>query len=260
MKRAVRSELAAFWRALGVQPGRPLLCHSFVASLGKPEVSPEHDVLGSLLDALGPEGTLFAPTFTYSYTEGQVYDVQASPSTVGVLGDLVRSAEGGIRSLDPMFSNAGLGPEADRFLARTTERSFGPGTFYEKLVEEDAQILLLGVDFTALPLFMQVERTREVPYRVEKRFPGITRNHGEAFEDAAIHFCRRFELAFENDRRAVGAEIEADPACAVVPFGYGAHRLTTARTVVRHAEAILARDPHALIRFEKEAARVAAAS
>lgn len=260
MRRAERSKLAAFWRELGVRPGRPLLCHSFVPSLGRPAVSPAHDVLGSLLDALGPEGTLFAPTFTYSYTEGQVYDLQASPSRVGVLGDLLRGAPGAIRSLDPNFSNAGLGPEAACLLERTGQRSFGPGTFYARLIEADAQILLIGVDFTALPLFMQVERMAEVPYRTEKRFTGTTRDGGRSFRDAAIHFCRRFELAFENDRRAVGADIEADPACRVATFAYGTHRLTTAKTVVRHAEALLARDPHGLIRFREEMPRVAAAS
>ncbi len=260
MKRAERTELAAFWRALGVDPGRPLLCHSFLPSLGRPAVSPAHDLLGGLLDALGPAGTLFAPSFTYSYFDGRIYDRQASPSTVGALGDLVRGHAEGRRSLDPNFSNAGIGPEAAAFLRREGELSFGPDTFYDRLVQADAQILLLGVDFTALPLFMQVERMRQVPYRYDKRFTGQTRDAGRLFADAAVHCVRDRDRNFVNDRSRVGAAIEADPACRTARFGYGLHRLTTARCVVRVAEACLARDPHALIRFPSPAEQGAAAS
>ncbi|MCH7775511.1 MAG: AAC(3) family N-acetyltransferase [Gemmatimonadetes bacterium] len=259
MKTARRAELTDFWRNLGVRAGAPLLCHSFLVSLGKPAVSPAHDLLGSLLDALGPEGTLFAPTFTYSYFNDEVYDRQKSASMVGVLGDLVRTHPGAVRSLDPNFSNAGIGPHAEAFLARTTKLSFGPETFYNRLVEADAQILLIGVDFTALPLFMQIERMNQVPYRYEKRFTGITRDGGREFEDEAIHFVRALELDFVNDRTRVGAEIEADAACCVARYVYGIHRLTTAKMVVRVAEVCLERNPHALICFQSEAGRKAAA-
>ncbi len=258
MKTVSRADLVAFWGRLGLRPGQIVLCHSFLPSLGRPATSPEEDVLGSLLDVLGPDGTLFAPAFTYSYFRNEVYDVQTSPSTVGVLGDLVRAHPGAVRSRDPNFSNAGIGPLAGLFLARPTKRSFGPDTFYDRLVQADAQMLLVGVDFTALPLFMHIERMNGVPYRYEKTFTGITRDADEETTDKetadeAIHFVRALELAFVNDRRTVGARIEADPACRVERFGYGVHRLTTARTVVRITQAHLRESPHGLIRFETKA-------
>ncbi|MGP1255689.1 MAG: AAC(3) family N-acetyltransferase [Kiloniellales bacterium] len=258
MKLARREELATFWRELGVRPGGLLLCHSFLASLGKPAISPEQDLLGGLLDALGPEGTLFAPTFTYSYFKHEIYNRQTSPSTVGALGDLVRNHPRGLRNLDPNFSNAGIGPRAENFLHRDSELSFGPNSFYDRLVQADAQILLIGVDFTALPLFMHIERMNRVPYRYDKRFTGVTHDDGHEFPDAAVHSVRDLNLNFVNDRSGVGAEIEADPACRVERLGYGLHRLTTAGTVVRIAEALLARDPHSLIRFQQEAGAHAA--
>ena len=94
----------------------------------------------------GPEGDLFAPTFTYSYMNGEMFDARRDAlEGRRVVGDLVRARPGATRSLDGNFSNAGIGPQAAAFLERTNKCSFGPGTFYDRLVEADAKILLIGV-------------------------------------------------------------------------------------------------------------------
>ncbi len=252
MKGCDRSALTALWRDMGVREGMTLLCHSFIAVLGRPKTSPAHDVLGSLLDAVGPTGTFCAPTFSYTYFKGEVFDRAETPSDVGQLGDLTRTHPDGLRNLDPNFSNAAIGPGAPALLERTVKRSFGPETFYDRLVQADAWVLLIGVDFTALPLFMQIERMNEVPYRYEKTFHGRTRDGDRLFDDTAVHFVRDETLNFDSDRKPTGDLIDADPTCRHADFGYGHHRLVPASTVIRVAERRLREDPHALIRFEDD--------
>ena len=255
MKVARRTELADFWRHLGVQPARPLLCHSFISTLGRPETSPQHDIVGSLLDVIGADGTLFVPAFTYSYFNSQIYDRQHSRSTVGILADWLLSMPGSFRSLSPNFSHVGFGPDAEKFLARQTKRALGPDTVYDRLVQANAQVLMIGVDFTALPLFMHMERVLGVHYRYDKSFPGLTRDNGVEFEDVEVHSVRDQDLDFVNDRHAIGVLVDHDPRCRMVSFGYGTHRLIDAQVVTSIVEKTLREDPHAMIRFQSEAGR-----
>jgi aminoglycoside 3-N-acetyltransferase len=241
-------DLAVLWRRLGVADGDIILCHSFIGSLGRLQPNSEI-IIDTLLTAAGPTGTLVTPTFTYSYFEKQDYDVENSPSTVGLLGDLARARPDAVRSLDPNFSNAAIGREAEFLMARETSHSFGPGTFYDKLCKGEGKILLIGVDFTALPLFMHIEKVEGVPYRFDLEVEGTTITPAGRSHDKAIHFARCDMEGLGNDRLPVGNLLDDDPACVQVEYGYGVHRYVPARTVVNVATDLLRRDPNGLIKL-----------
>jgi len=122
--------LDELWEALNVPRGSVVLCHSYLPSLGK--LVPNHSIIvDTLMERLGPKGTLVVPTFTYSYFNNQVYDVENSPSTVGALGDIVRNSPGAVRSLDPNFSMAATGFDAENLMRRENPQSLGPGSIYD---------------------------------------------------------------------------------------------------------------------------------
>ena len=238
--------LHGLWDDLGVEPGMAVNCHSFLPALGRLVPGPEV-VVDTLLERLGSRGSLIVPTFTYSYFEGKVYDVQRSPSTVGALGDLVRTRPGSVRSLDPNFSMAAIGGDAHALMRRETPHSFGAGTVYERLMRAGMHVLLLGVDFTALALFMHLEKVHEVHYRYDKFFSGTTRHGDHTFEDTAVHFVRDEHLEPESYRSRVGDVIDRQPDCRRVALAYGEHRFVPAATVARVVAESLVRDPYFLI-------------
>jgi aminoglycoside 3-N-acetyltransferase len=241
------SPLRELWRALGIGPGQVILCHSFLPSLGRLVPGPEV-VVDTLLEAIGPDGTLVAPTFTYSYFRGEVYDVQQSPSRVGLLGDVVRSRPEAVRSRDPNFSMAAIGAAAGPLMRRASAHSFGPGSPYDQLMQADVRALLLGVDYTALPLFMHLEKLHGVAYRYDKPFSGTTRDQGREVADMTIHFVRDMEQGTTTDRTRIGPLIDAQPECVRRTFGYGEHRLVPGAVVARVVSEQLARDPHCLLK------------
>jgi len=242
------AQLQQLWADLEVPRGAVVMCHSFLASLGRLTPGPEI-VVETLLDRLGPEGTLVAPAFTYSYFNGATYDPNASPSTVGVLGDLVRMAPGAVRSLDPNFSMAAIGAQARRLMARESLYSFGPESIYQKLMDADLWLLLIGVDFTAVSLFMHLERMAGVAYRYEKRFDGVTVVGGELHADSAYHFVRDEKMAVISHRQPVGSLIEEHSSCRSRTLAYGVHRLVPASLVQETVLSCLRRDPYFLVQF-----------
>jgi aminoglycoside 3-N-acetyltransferase len=140
-------------------------------------------VLDAVLAALGPEGTLVVPTFTYSFTKGEVFDLDYSPSTVGQLTEQFRRRPGVLRSRHPLFSVAAHGPLARELAASATGDCFGPGTAFDLLYRHGGKIACLGCGFDRITFTHYVEQRAGVDYRYPKRFDGLFRRDG--FEQAA---------------------------------------------------------------------------
>ena len=247
MIRTDAAALCGLWRDLGIGQGEIVLCHSHLPSLGLLQPGPGA-VVESLLEALGSSGTLVAPTFTYSWFRGEPYDARRSPGTVGLLGELVRTHPRAVRSLDPCFSNAAIGRDAAELLRRDTPASFGANSFYDKLLRRGGRILLIGVDFTALPLFMHLERINAVPYRYEKRFTGELIVDGRRQASELIHFVRDEKIDPQTDRSRISAALDARPECRRVRFAYGEHRAMPAAAVAAEVARRLAAEPNFLLK------------
>ena len=246
MIRTDRSELAELWRRLGIVEGTTVLCHSFLGALGRVDGGASA-VAESLLEAVGEGGTLIAPAFTYSYFKQEIYDPATTPSTVGILGDIIRRHARGYRNLDPNFSNAGISPMAEPLLALRGPESFGSDSPYARFIGADVQILLLGVDYTALPLFMHLEAMSPVPYRHPKSFAGQSRLAGEVRETVAIHHVRDADRDPQSDRRRIGVFIDRESEVVFADLPYGRARAVPARTVERVVTRELKRDPLILL-------------
>ena len=250
MIRTGRAELAELWRRLGIRPGMIVLCHSFLGALGRVEGGADA-VIDSILDVVGPDGTLVIPAFTYSFFKGETFDVEVTRSTVGVLGDVLRRRPGVMRSLDPNFSNVAIGRQAASLMHRSSNASFGADSFYDRLLRQDGQILLIGVDYTALPLFMHLEWRLKVPYRYEKSFEGSIRVGSEERRDTAVHFVRDEQTDPQTDRRRIGAVIDEDDAVQQADCAYGVVRSLPASAVERVVSREFRRDPLFLLRADR---------
>jgi len=146
-KSALQSHLAA----AGVDPKGTLMVHLSCRAVG--------DVAGrgdAVLDALSDymrDGLLVLPSHTWSNVneKNPVMDVLHTPTCVGVLTELFRKRPGVVRSLHPTHSLAALGKAAAELVGGEERVSTpcGRGGAYYKLWERDAQILMIGVNFTS---------------------------------------------------------------------------------------------------------------
>lgn len=162
-----RSQFLDHWNELGIRPGCCLLVHSSLSALGYC-VGGADTVLDSLLEQLGPLGTLVLPTHTWrTFNRGQRhFDVLNTPSQVGHISEVFRKRKGAIRSLHPTHSVAALGAAQDD-LVKDHLLSTGPcgkGSPYDRLMDMDGQVLMLGVGLKNNTCFHTVEALAEVPY------------------------------------------------------------------------------------------------
>ena len=245
-------ELEDLLSTLGVCAGATVMVHSAVFTLGRIE-SGLSGLYQAFRNLLGDEGTLIVPTFTYSFRRDQVFDVRntSAAAEIGVFSEYVRDLRGVIRSPDPLFSMAAIGPEAASLMERPSHNCFGAESIYEKLFAADTLFAALGITYnTGLAAFMHLERLGGVSYRREMRFDGLSIGYdGKPFEDWAVHFAwdeKRYPRRY-RDRDPIGLRMEKLHISKAVDFGSGHHFALRAQPFADYVLSELARDPHVML-------------
>ena len=150
--------LVAALRKLGVVAGDTVMVHASWLPDNGFRGGPAVFVAG-LKEAVGPDGLLVMPSFTYHdessaafLARGGVMDVRRSPSRMGLLSEVFRRDRAARRSLSPTHPLAAWGRDADAFLAghEATPASFGPDSPFGRLAERGARILLVDAPFSTI--------------------------------------------------------------------------------------------------------------
>lgn len=186
------TELHALLRRLGVAPGDVVFVHSsfdkfegFQGSFG--------DAIRVLQEAVGPDGGLLMPTFPFlgtavEYARSEpLLDVRRTPSRTGILTEIFRRLPGVCSSLHPTHRVAGWGARAAGLLDthRSARTPCGAGSPFQKLLEVDAKVLLLGVD-RAMTFFHYLEEELEAqmpfsPFTRERFTLAVRDEHGQTW-------------------------------------------------------------------------------
>jgi aminoglycoside 3-N-acetyltransferase len=166
-----REEVADGLRALGVQEGNALLVHSSLSSLGR-VVGGADAVIGALLDAVGPEGTVCVPTHTWDRigAANPVFDVRHTACCVGLIPETFRKRPDALRGLHPTHSCAALGPLTDELLRdhETQVTPCGSRSPYQRLMRLGGKIVFLGVDLHVNTSFHALEEMAAVPWLFDR--------------------------------------------------------------------------------------------
>jgi len=153
----------------------------FVLEKGKKgEFLAEH--CGALVDLFG-DSPLFMPAFNYDFPKQKRFDVQHSPSEVGILTEYFRTHVAAFRTKDPVFSICGsaLTSYRDPVVANALVDPFGPASFFQWLYDNNGLLFHYGCDPKYSTIIHFIERKLGVvPYRYDKCFEGCITDAGEA--------------------------------------------------------------------------------
>ncbi|MCC5894214.1 MAG: AAC(3) family N-acetyltransferase [Alkalibacterium sp.] len=163
-----KKNLIEHLKALGINKRGTLLVHSSYKSIGEVEGGPD-----TVLDALSEymaDGNLILPTHTWKYIDkdNPLFDVQHSPSNVGILTEKFRHREGVVRSEHPTHSVAALGNQADLFVEGDYlhDTPCARDSVWGTIVDQHAQVLMIGVDLTRCTFIHGIEEWVDIPNRM----------------------------------------------------------------------------------------------
>lgn len=150
------------------------------------------DLVAILYDAITELGvkTLVFPTFTFSFSNYEDYDIINSRTRMGMLNEYVRKLPEAVRTKDPLMSFCIIGE--DKGLAKTTgNRCLGTGSVFDNLHNtSNVKIVFLGTDLKECCTYLHyVEEQLRVPYRYDKEFSGkvIDENGNETQETYILY-------------------------------------------------------------------------
>ncbi len=247
MKEVTAEQVIDALRKLGISSGDGLLVHSAIQFLGKPVGG-----VGMYLDALqaviGEQGTLAVPTFNFAFARGEAYDPHTTPSEgMGAFSEYVRQQPGAMRTPHSMQSLAILGRHAFDLAHRDTPSAFDPGSAFERMLELDFKLLLLGADEHAVSILHYSEQRAQVPYRYWKEFRGhIYRD--DSWQEATYRmFVRDLDLDPHLTLAPVRQRLEAQGGWKSIPINYGQISTCMLTDFVSTVDQFLANDTWSLV-------------
>lgn len=209
-------------RSLGIEKGNTVCVHSQIYSLGIAGM-PRNEYLNMILkvfkDAVGKDGTIIMPTFSYSFCDNQVFDLQNSKSAVGILTEFFRNSEGVSRTLHPIFSFSVWGKRREEFMKNSTD-AFSMDSVYGKMIKSNDKMVMLGAD-KGYTIYYLAEEKVGVSHRFFKNFSGIVRDGEKEYELTVPYYVRHLDKRSEENPQSVSSYLLEKGIEKKVPFGWG---------------------------------------
>ena len=250
LKTVTIAELRDAFLAAGCRAGDVLMLHADISRIGRIDgAAGRAAVLDGYLaaagEALGPDGTLVMLASTEAYGRGEVpYVHEETPTRQGVLAEHLRTRQGTIRSMHPLFSLAARGAKAERICgADVAPTGFGWDSPFHRLKAEDAMIGCLGIDLKAMTFVHHVEQMFGVPYGYTKEWQGAVDRGGARDDRRYFAFVRYLSAGVSYDFTRLIERLSANGAVRSVAVGHGSLWAVRARDVFETGIAELKRDP-----------------
>lgn len=193
-------------------------------------------------------GTLAVPAFNFAFARGEPYDPLSTPSAgMGAFSEYVRQLPQALRTSHPMQSLAVIGRYACDLADRDTPSAFDPGSAFERMLELDFKLLLLGADIQAVSMLHYSEQRARVPYRYWKDFSGQVKTP-QGWEARTYRmFVRDLDIDAHIELYPVQARLEQRGLWRSTPLNYG--QVASCRLVdfVAALDEFLAQDPWSLV-------------
>jgi aminoglycoside 3-N-acetyltransferase len=221
MHEVTQEQVIACLRSIGIHQGDGLLIHSAIQFLGQP-VGGIGMYLEAILAVTGLKGTIVVPTFNFGFAQSGRYDPQSTPSEgMGAFSEYVRQRPEARRTFHPLQSVAVIGYYADDLTKRDTLSAFDPGSAFERMLELNFKLLLLGAEARATSMFHYCEQRAKVPYRYWKEFPGEVHTSNGWEKRTYRMFVRDLKLKPELTIDPVIEYLKNHDQWYTIPLNYG---------------------------------------
>ncbi len=198
MKSYSKKEIKEKLLKLGVSRGDCLFLSSSLGMLGRPKGFKAKDLnkifLKTILDIIGNRGTLFVPTYSYSFSSKNkkgVFDIKKTKPKIGSFPNFFIKQNSIYRNADPFVSVSGKGFLAKKILSKSNFSSYGKNSVFHKLVNvKKAKLLNIGLGPNWTPFIHHAEYVSKISHRFEKVFEGYTRNNNKLKKIKWVYFSR----------------------------------------------------------------------
>jgi aminoglycoside 3-N-acetyltransferase len=238
--------------SIGVRPGSVAMVHPDAIVAAQFPAMPNEQRLDLLIEAMeaavGPEGTLVIPTFSYSFTKGEPFDIRNTPSAVGMVSERFRKQPGVHRTSDPIFSFASRGPLARELCAIPVKECFGAESVFGALHRLNAHIVDLGCSMSRGGTFVHyVETAYGVDYRYKKMFYGtVISADGQSRECSIVYNVRDLTRKSDGDLRRLQKRLADHGKSRTAEVGRSRIMAVTAQDLFDTAWTMLDEDPVSL--------------
>jgi aminoglycoside 3-N-acetyltransferase len=239
--------------SIGVRPGSVVLVHPDALVAAQFPAMPNEQRLDLLIEAIeaaiGRDGTLVMPTFTYGFTKGEPFDICNTPSAVGMVTERFRTRPGVRRTSDPIFSFASTGPRTQELCALPVKECFGAESVFAALHRLNAHIVDLGCSMSRGGTFVHyVETAHGVAYRYNKVFSGtVIFPNGRSSDCSVVYNVRDLTRRSDADLRRLQKRLADDGKSRTVEVGRSRIMAVTANDLFDTAWKMLEEDPVSLI-------------
>lgn len=228
---------------LGITEGDGLLVHSALQFLGHP-IGGLEMLFATFREVLSPRGTIVVPTFNFDFAKGKDFNTQTTPAkSMGVFSEYVRMQPTSLRTSHPLQSISINGHFATDLAARNTIGAFDPGSAFDRMLDLDFKLLLLGATINACSIIHYSEQKAEVPYRFWKEFTGLV----DGKEVTSRMFVRNLDIEPQLSLLPIQNKLQELGLWKEVKVNYGSLVSFHITDFVSIANEILAHDPFCLL-------------
>ncbi len=241
-----QTDLITGFQTLGLNAGDAVFVHSSLSSFGHVEGGAE-TVVNTFLNVLTPTGTLAVPTFHRYFADGpdQIWDRHNTPSLMGHISETVRTWPGAYRSAHAIHPIAAIGAHAKDIADRDHETDFDKNSTFQRLIDHDAYIALLGVTYQNCTHIHVIEERLEVPYRHWVPYTGTVID-GDTRTHKTYRFLKRYP-GVSNNFMPLGNSLESAGHVHIHTIGNSTLRLFKARDLITLGMNHVRKDPLYLI-------------
>ena len=163
----------------GLQKGDKVLLHSslkylFKSLLSKNIIFNIDDITDSILEFLGPKGTLVLPTFNFDFCKGKSFSFLDTQSQMGILSEVLRNKNKLNRTWHPVYSFSIHGNIPIDELKKNNYSAYGKDSIFHWLLVNDGKIAIIDLpDQKSMTFYHYVEEMMNVDWRFFKNFHGI---------------------------------------------------------------------------------------
>lgn len=191
-----------FLESLNINPGDTIMIHGdAIVTAQLTNISQDQRVnflIQTIISYMGENGTIIFPTFTYSFTKSEDFDVQLSPSKVGILSEEFRKLDSTTRSLNPIFSVSTYGKYKNDLQNSSIYDCFSDESCFGILYLLNGKIINLACNFEVTFLHY-VEQKINVSYRYLKKFEGFLINKGIKRRVETNYFVGNLDINYSMD-------------------------------------------------------------